>query len=66
MKSVFQEVSLGWEISRRNCLMSGGGYSPNQLLFGRNISLPNLWGEDEANPVISEKRTTKSILSIII
>ena len=40
------EIALRWVVSARNCLVNNGGFSPNQLVFGRNPSLPNLMGEE--------------------
>ena len=36
------EVALAWAISAKNTLHSVHGYSPNQLVFGRNPYLPGL------------------------
>ena len=36
------EVALAWAISAKNTLHSIHGYSPNQLVFGRNPYLPDL------------------------
>ena len=37
------EIALAWAISARNCLSNHSGYSPNQLVFGNNPSLPNIY-----------------------
>ena len=34
------EVALAWAINAKNCLQMVGGYSPYQLVFGRNPNLP--------------------------
>ena len=34
------EVALAWAVSAKNSLHSVNGYSPNQLVFGRNPNLP--------------------------
>ena len=39
------EVALAWAISARNCLSNNSGFSPNQLVFGRNPGLPNVFGD---------------------
>ena len=39
------EMLLYWAVSAKNCLHNQRGFSPNQLVFGRNPGLPNLQGE---------------------
>ena len=34
------ETALAWAVSAKNCLQSHLGYSPNMLVFGRNVNLP--------------------------
>ena len=34
------QVALAWAVHAKNCLMMVGGYSPYQLVFGRNPRLP--------------------------
>ena len=36
------EIALAWAISAKNTLHSVHGYSPNQLVFGRNPNQPGL------------------------
>lgn len=36
------EVALAWSLSAKNCLANVQGFSPNQLVFGRNPNLPNV------------------------
>ena len=36
------ETVLGWAVSAKNTLGSVHGYSPNQLVFGRNPNLPSI------------------------
>src|SRR5215469_7839953 len=40
------EIALNWTLAAKNCLMMKSGYSPNQLVFGRNPYIPNIM-EDE-------------------
>lgn len=40
-----RKVSLSWAVAAKNCLYDQKGYSPNQLVFGKNPALPNLMGE---------------------
>lgn len=36
-------VALAWAVSARNALSNYSGYSPNQLVFGRNPALPSIF-----------------------
>ena len=36
------EVAIAWAICAKNCLSSVYGFSPNQLVFGRNCNLPSV------------------------
>ena len=36
------EVALAWAVSAKNALHNAHGYSPNQLVFGKNPNLPSL------------------------
>ena len=40
------EVALAWAVSAKNSLLNNHGYSPNQLVFGHNVSLPNVLTDD--------------------
>ena len=35
-------VALAWAISSKNCLQNHDGFSPNQLVFGRNPNMPSV------------------------
>ena len=35
-------TALAWAVCANNCLQNVYGYSPNQLVFGTNVSLPSL------------------------
>ena len=37
------EVALAWAVAARNSLSNHSGFSPNQLVFGRNPALPNVF-----------------------
>lgn len=39
------DIALSWTVSAKNSLLMKSGFSPNQLVFGRNIRLNNLTGE---------------------
>ena len=36
------DVALAWAVSAKNALQNHGGFSPNQLVFGRNINTPSV------------------------
>ena len=36
------ETAVAWSVSAKNCLQNVYGYSPNQLVFGINFSLPSV------------------------
>ena len=36
------EMALAWSVSAKNALQNVYGYSPNQLVFGRNVNLPSV------------------------
>lgn len=40
------EVALNWEITAKTSFKNVNGYSPNQLVFGRNPSFPNVDDND--------------------
>ena len=36
------DLAIPWAVSAKNALLNTYGFSPNQLVFGRNINLPNV------------------------
>src|SRR5256885_13075342 len=42
-----KEIRLMWTITAKNGLMMKGGFSPNQLVFGRNPYIPNIIDTEE-------------------
>ena len=40
------ETALAWAVCAKNSLMNVYGYSPNQLVFGRNVLLPSVENSD--------------------
>ena len=48
-----KNIIINWAVSARNCLSNFGGYSPNQLVFGKNPILPNV-NVDENPPMLEE------------
>ena len=55
-------IALRWVVSARNCLVNNGGFSPNQLVFGKNPFLPNLMGEESSSPASREKGLEEGIV----
>ena len=53
-------VALSWAVSARNALQNVHGYSPNQLVFGYNPSLPNVIGNEP--PALEERVTSQIVL----
>ena len=55
------ETALAWAVCAKNSLMNVSGYSPNQLVFGRNVSLPTVEIQDlpalDVPPVKSSELT---------
>ena len=37
-----KEVGLAWAVSATNAIQNCNAFSPNQLVYGRNISLPSI------------------------
>ena len=35
-------MALAWAVSAKTALQNRGGYSPSQLLFGRNVNMPTV------------------------
>ena len=54
--------ALRWVVCARNCLMNNGGFSPNQLVFGKNPILPNLMGDESSSPASREKGSEEKIV----
>ena len=44
------QVALAWAVNSKNCLQMVAGYSPYQLVFGRNPRLPNVM--DDSLPAL--------------
>ena len=53
------DMALAWAVSAKNSLSSRDGFSPNQLVFGRNVSLPSVL--DSELPAL-ENRTSSDIV----
>ena len=53
--SVSLQIALRWVVCARNSLVNNGGFSPNQLVFGKNPALPNLVGEKSSSPASRER-----------
>ena len=37
------EIALSWAVCAKNALINSDGFSPAQLVFGRNPNLPNFF-----------------------
>ena len=53
-------IALAWGVSAKNALKNVHGFSPNQLVFGKNPSFPNVF--DNELPAL-EGRTTSEIVA---
>ena len=53
------EVSLAWSVSAKNSLQMSGGYSPYQLVSGKNPPLPNV--VDNHLPAMVEKIASRHL-----
>ena len=40
--NIFLDLAIQWAISAKNALENMYGFSPNQLVFVKNISLPSI------------------------
>ena len=38
-----RETALAWAFSAKNCLINVNGFSPHQIVFGKNITLPSIF-----------------------
>ena len=61
-EGVDSTTALRWVVCARNCLVNNGGFSPNQLVFGKNPALPNLMGEEGSSPASREKGFEEKIV----
>ena len=61
-EEVDDNTALRWVVCARNCLMNNGGFSPNQLVFGKNPILPNLMGEESSSPASLENGTEEGMV----
>ena len=54
-EGVDEVLALRWVVCARNSLMNNGGFSPNQLVFGKNPSIPNLMADEDSSPSSREQ-----------
>ena len=59
-----RHVALAWTIAAKNSLIMKGGFAPNQLVFGRNTGVINLY--EEATPVEGERGGEEEYLRSIL
>ena len=53
------EIALAWAVSAKNSLENHYGYSPNQLVFGKNPNYPSILYD---NPPALENETTSDLI----
>ena len=53
-------IALSWAVSARNALHNCHGFSPNQLVFGHNPSIPTIYSD--SLPAL-ERRTSSQIIA---
>lgn len=54
------EIALSWAVCARNALHNFSGFCPNQLVFGRNPSFPNVF---DSKPPALEERTNSEVVA---
>src|SRR5215469_17403920 len=59
-----KNLVIDWAVSAHNCLSVKGGFSPNQLVFGRNPNLPNVW-EDATPSALENNRESVMIRKLL-
>ena len=57
------EVALAWAITAVNAMSSVRGFSPHQLVFGRQIKLPNIL--DDPPPAWEEPEKSKTLMDTL-
>ncbi|MEL6943456.1 MAG: transposase family protein, partial [Bacteroidota bacterium] len=57
------DVALAWAVSARNALANFSGFSPNQMVFGKNPALPNVFDNEipAMNPVESSDTVRENL-----
>ena len=58
-----KEIILNWIVMARNTLQMVGGYSPHQLVFGRNPEIPILTGD--VSPSMTEELPDVTLREIL-
>ena len=59
------EVTLSWAVNAKNTLHNLHGYSPNQLVFGRNPNLPSLLNDQLPASVLVKLLQITSMLCML-
>ena len=49
-EGIDDSMALRWVVCARNCLVNNGGFSPNQLVFGKKPSLTKFNGRGKFKP----------------
>lgn len=59
------ELAIPWAIAAKNALSNVFGFSPNQLVFGRNIGLPAVHNDRmPARPTSSSEYITRNLIAL--
>ena len=53
------ETALAWAVCAKNSLQNSFGYSPNQLVFGRNVNLPSV--DHDNLPALSNSTSSQLV-----
>ena len=60
------EIAVGWAVSAKNSLTNVSGFSPNQLVFGKNPNLPCILdNKAPANSEVSSSVLVEQILKAL-
>ena len=58
------ETALAWAISAKNCFINVSGFSPHQIVLGRNINLPSIY-TDKPSAELPQNETIVEHLSVL-
>ena len=53
------QLAVSWAVSAKNSLKNVHGFSPNQLVFGKNPNFPNIC--DDLLPALENKTTSEIV-----
>ena len=55
------ETALAWGCSAKNCLINVNGFSPHQIVFGKNITLPSIFTDQPSADLPENKIVIKHL-----